>query len=79
MSSEIVVALLGLVGTLAGSFLGVVAASKLTEYRLKQLEAKVEKHNNVIERTYVLEGQMIEVQHDIKDLKSYHKPNLQGG
>lgn len=75
MSSEIVVALISLGGTLAGSFLGVVTASKLTEYRLQQLEAKVEKHNKIVERTFVLEGQMAECQHDIKDLKGYHKPN----
>lgn len=74
MSSEIVVALLGLVGTLSGSFLGVVAASKVTNYRLRQLEEKVNKHNNLIERTYILEGKMTECQHDIKDLKAYHKP-----
>lgn len=74
MSSEIIVALLGLAGTLAGSFLGVVTASKLTEYRLVQLEAKVNKHNNLIERTYKLEGQMEECRHDIKDLKAYHRP-----
>ena len=74
MSSEIIVALLGLAGTLAGSFLGVVTASKLTEYRLVQLEAKVNKHNNLIERTYKLEGQMEECRHDIKDLKAYHTP-----
>lgn len=74
MSSEIIVAILGLVGTLAGSFLGVVAAGKLTQYRLQQLEDKVNKHNNIIERTYILEGKMEEVQHDIKDLKAYHKP-----
>ena len=75
MSTEIVVALLGLIGTLAGSFLGVVAASKLTNYRLQQLEGKVNRHNHVIERTYILEGQMAECQHDIKDLKAYHRPN----
>ena len=69
MTSEIIVALLGLLGTLAGSFLGVVAANKLTQYRLQQLEEKVNKHNNIIERTYVLEGQMVEVQHDIRDIK----------
>lgn len=69
MTSEIIVALLGLVGTLAGSFLGVVTANKLVEFRLKQLEARVEKHNNVLERTYILEGQMTEVQHDIRDIK----------
>jgi len=62
------------VGTLAGSFLGVVAASKMTNFRLEQLEQRVNKHNNVIERTYKLEGQMAECQHDIKDLKAYHKP-----
>lgn len=74
MYTEVVVALLGLIGTLAGSFLGVLAASKLTNYRLKQLEDKVNKHNNIIERTFILEGQMLECQHDIKDLKAYHKP-----
>ena len=75
MSTEVVVALLGLMGTLAGSFLGVLAASKLTNYRLQQLEDKVNKHNNIIERTFILEGQMLECQHDIKDLKAYHKPH----
>lgn len=74
MEIEIIVALLGLIGTLAGSFLGVLAASKMTNYRLQQLEERVNKHNNVIERTYKLEGQLAECQHDIKDLKAYHKP-----
>ena len=74
METEIIVALLGLIGTLAGSFMGVLAASKMTNYRLQQLEERVNKHNNVIERTYKLEGQMAECQHDIKDLKAYHKP-----
>ena len=75
MSQEIIVALLGLTGTLAGSFLGVVAAGKLTSYRLQQLEEKVNKHNHLIERTYILEGKMNECQHEIKELKAYHKPN----
>lgn len=70
MSSEIVVALLGVAGTLAGSFLGVVAASKLTQFRLQQLEDKVNRHNNIIERTYILEGKVTELQHDVKDLKN---------
>lgn len=75
MSEEIIVALLGFAGTLLGSLFGVLAAQKLTQYRLAQLEEKVNKHNNLIERTYKLEGQMEECQHDIKDLKAYHKPN----
>lgn len=74
MTSEIIVALLGLVGTLAGSFLGVIASSKLTQYRIQQLEEKVNKHNSIVERTYILEGQMQEVIHEIKDLKEYNKP-----
>lgn len=72
--NEIIVAILGFAGTLLGSLLGVLAAQKLTQYRLAQLEDKVNKHNNLIERTFKLEGRMDEAEHDIRDLKSYHKP-----
>lgn len=74
MSEAIIVALLGFAGTLLGSLFGVLAAQKLTQYRLSQLEEKVNKHNNLIERTFKLEGRMDEAEHDIRDLKSYHKP-----
>ena len=69
MTETMLVALLGFAGTLLGSLFGVLAAQKLTQYRLSQLEEKVSRHNNLVERTYVLEGQMTEVQHDIRDLK----------
>lgn len=46
----------------------------LLDYRLSQLEAKQDKHNQVMERTYKLEGRMNEAEHDIRDLKGYHKP-----
>ena len=72
--SQIIIALLGFAGTLAGSLLGVLTAQKLTQYRLQQLEEKVGKHNNLIERTYRLEGQMAECCHEIRELKAYHKP-----
>ena len=75
MTEQIVVALLGFAGTLAGSLLGVLAAQKLTQYRLSQLEEKVSKHNNLVERTYILEGQVAECCHDIKELKAFHKPS----
>lgn len=75
MNDTIIVGLLSLIGTLAGTFGGIITANKLTTYRIERLEEKVNKHNNIIERTYVLEGQMTEVQHDIKDLKGYHKPS----
>ena len=74
MSEAVIVALLGLLGTLAGSFLGVLASQKLTQYRLERLEKKVDLHNQVVERTFILEGEMREAQHDIRDLKAYHKP-----
>ena len=74
MSDTIIVALLSLAGTIVGSGLGVIASQKLTQYRLEQLEKKVQAHNNLVERTYKLEGEMLECQHDIKDLKGYHKP-----
>ena len=69
MQPEIVVALLSLIGTLAGSLIGVLASNKLTNYRIEQLEEKVAKHNSLVERTYKLEGAMVEVQHDIRDMK----------
>lgn len=73
--NEIIVAVLGFAGTLLGSLFGVLAAQKLTQYRLAQLEDKVNKHNNLIERTFKLEGRMDEAEHDIKDLKKFHIHN----
>lgn len=74
MSETLIIALIGFAGTLAGSLLGVLTAQKLTQYRLQQLEEKVNKHNNLIERMTKLEGRVTETEHDIKDLKNYHKP-----
>ena len=70
LSDAVIVALLSLAGTLLGSGLGVVASSRLVNFRLEQLERKVQAHNNLIERTYKLEGAMQECQHDIRDLKA---------
>lgn len=53
--TDIMVALIGLLGSAAGAFVGVVTSAKLTNYRIEQLEKKVDKHNTVIERTYKLE------------------------
>lgn len=55
MSETIVIALISFVGTAFGSILGVLTANKLTNYRIEQLEKKVEKHNNVVERVFRLE------------------------
>ena len=55
MAEEIIIALIGFAGAVIGSALGVVASAKLTNYRLEQLEKKVNLHNSVIERVYNLE------------------------
>lgn len=55
MPKEILVAIIGVVGSALGSLIGILSSSKLTAYRIEQLEKKVDKHNNLIERTYKLE------------------------
>ena len=72
MDSTIIVSVISLIGTLGGSLGGILVANKLTNYRVEQLEKKVEKHNTVIERTYRLEEQVKEVANDVKELKLYH-------
>lgn len=55
MSDTVIVALLSLFGTMAGAYLANRKSSALIAYRLEQLEQKVNKHNQVVERTYRLE------------------------
>ena len=55
MDSSIIVAILALIGTLTGSLAGILTANKLANYRIGELEKKVEKHNAVIERVALLE------------------------
>lgn len=69
MSETLLISLLSLSGTLLGSLFGILAANRLTNYRISQLEEAVGKHNKVVERTFILEGQMTECIHDIRDLK----------
>ena len=69
MEPEITVAVLALIGTLGGSFTGVLASAKLTAWRLQKLEEKVEKHNSVMERTFRLEEQMKVANQRIADLE----------
>ena len=55
MSDAVIVALIGLAGSGAGSLWGVLRSSRQMQYRLEQLERKVEVHNGVIDRVYKLE------------------------
>ena len=78
MSEAIVVALLGFAGTLLGSLFGILAAQKLTQYRLVQVETKSESNQKRILKlendATKLEGRMTAAEHDIRDLQAYHKP-----
>ena len=77
MSDTIIVALITGAVSLLGSAASMVVSAKkakqqanVTPYRIDQLEAKVSKHNNLVEWTYKLEGRMQEAEHDIRDLKN---------
>lgn len=56
-------ALLSVLGSALGAFAGIVINTRLTTYRIEQLEKKVDKHNSVVERTYNLE-ERLEVQQE---------------
>lgn len=73
MTEVIIVAILSLVGTLIGTFGGIITANKLTNYRIEQLEKKVEKHNQVVERVYNLEKQEAVIEEELEHLKEYHQ------
>lgn len=65
MSETIIVGIISLVGT----FCGVLTSNKLTNFRIEKLEKKMETQNDILERIYKLEGQVIEIQHNVQELK----------
>ncbi len=76
MSETVIVALLSLIGTLGGTLGGILATSKLSNYRIEQLEKKVDKHNNLIERMFkaeeninILDEKIKVANHRINDLE----------
>lgn len=80
MTEAIWVAVLALIGTLGGTFGGILTANKLTNYRIEQLEKKVAEHNNLVTRLYavekneaIMEEEIKVANHRIDDLEQYHK------
>lgn len=76
MSETIIVAIISLAGTLIGSYLAQRKTTALVVYRLNELEKKVDKHNNLVERMYkveerqsVQEKELKVANHRIKDLE----------
>ena len=66
MPAEVITAALSLVGTLVGTLGGIALSSNLTNYRIEQLEKKVEKHNNLITRMYKLEQEFAVMDEKVK-------------
>lgn len=80
METEVIVSIITLLGSAIGTFAGIAVNSRLTNYRLEQLEKKQDKHNQVIERVYRLEERDAVLEEDIKvanhrinDLENYNK------
>lgn len=69
MKQEILIALLSLLGSVIGTFGGIVASSRITAYRLEQLEKKVDKHNNFAERIPLVEKDIKVLNHRVEDLE----------
>lgn len=74
MNDVIIVGIISSLGTLVGTFGGIVTSAKLTNYRLEQLEKKVEKHNNFAERMPVIEEKLENDEDRIKKLEKFHQP-----
>jgi hypothetical protein len=81
MPSEILVALISLAGTVIVAIISYVGNSagarraarenvEMVQYRLQELEKKVDRHNNLIERMFKVEGRVEELEHDVRDLKT---------
>lgn len=69
MSPQIMVSLISFLGTLLGTLGGIIASSRLTGYRISQLEKKVEKHNNLIERMVRVENSVKSAHHRIDEIR----------
>lgn len=66
MTSDVLLGLVPSIISLLGIVITAVITNSLVKYRVDQLEKKVDKHNNLIERMYVVET-------EIKDIKENRK------
>lgn len=66
MATDVIVSLITLLGSALGTFAGIFVNTKLTNYRIEQLEKKQDKHNTIIERVYKIEQHEAVVDEEIK-------------
>lgn len=72
MDKEVIVAIMSVVCTALSAFAGIVISAKLTNFRLEQLEKKVDKHNNFAERIPVIEEKLKDNDRRIEVLENAH-------
>jgi hypothetical protein len=76
VTEPIIIALVSFLGTAIGTLGGILASSKLTNYRLEQLEKKVDKHNGFAEKMPVLEQRVTSLEKRTLHLESYHEEKV---
>lgn len=76
MDATVISAILALAGSLIGTFAGIVTSSKLTNYRLQELEKKQDKHNQVIERQYKTE-ERVQVLEELQKVTNHRLTDLE--
>ena len=76
MTEQIIVSLVAFLGTALGTLGGIVTSSKLTNYRIEQLEKKVDKHNGFAEKMPLLEQRIASLENTVKHLEEYHEEKI---
>lgn len=66
MNSTIIVSVISLIGTFIGTMGGIMTSNRLTGYRISQLEQKVTKHNDLIDRMYKIETRVCLIEDEMK-------------
>jgi hypothetical protein len=69
MNNETITAILAFAGTAIGTLGGIFASSKLTAYRIEQLEKKVDIHNGFAQRVPLIEKDIKVINHRLSDLE----------
>ena len=77
MSNELIVAALSCIGTIAGSITGILVSNRLSNYRIEQLEKKIDKYANNVdemrERLIIVEQSTKSAHHRLDDVVSQLK------
>ena len=76
MTEQIIISLIAFLGTALGTLGGILTSTKLTNYRLEQLEKKVDKHNGFAEKIPVMKTEISDLKTRVENLEEYHKEKI---